>query len=90
MPRITAENKSRIRAKDSRYADVKGVCPLCSLVMKDYEPDTKSGEFYHPKTGHCSNDNKTLWFHHPTRRAILFRRKRVRRLMKRIDKGQIK
>ena len=66
------------------------VCVRCHIVMRDLEPFSKRGEFFHPKGEHagrpvkCKNAGKTFVSGEPEIEPFV--RKRVRRNIKRNSK----
>ena len=64
----------------------KAVCRRCNAIMKDSEPCSREGEFYHPqfdkgKAAQCPNQGNT--FTASDREAVPFVRKATRRHLKR-------
>ena len=70
----------------------RAVCKFCHIVMRDLEPMSSKGEFYHPKGFHagytvtCRHAGKTFVGGAPE--IVPFQRKRVRRAMKRASSAR--
>ena len=71
-----------------QYGHRKVVCRRCHIVMRDLEPATQGGEFYHHAMPHqkralaCPNDRHT--FYQTSKEVEPFMRKGWRRALKRM------